>query len=56
MYEYEMHQHRSAELIRRAEQDRLVREVLRAGDDDHKTEGRGAPAHRVRRYRFARAA
>ncbi|MGW7043824.1 hypothetical protein ACWGDT_14135 [Streptomyces avermitilis] len=67
MFEYELHQIRSAELIREAQNHRLVREALRlrrnarnarkaaAGPPD--TEGQSAShSNRPRRPRFARAA
>ncbi|MGW7266389.1 hypothetical protein [Streptomyces sp. NPDC054842] len=61
MYEYEIHQTRSADLIRQADHHRMVREALRsrraaarasAGQDT------GGQAHtdRPRRHRFARVA
>ncbi|MEU9291225.1 hypothetical protein AB0D57_43050 [Streptomyces sp. NPDC048275] len=65
MFEYELQQIRSTELIREAQNDRLAREVLRArraarraaaresGRND--TEGQ-ADSRRPRRHRFARAA
>ncbi|MFE5141434.1 hypothetical protein ACFRDV_27880 [Streptomyces fagopyri] len=61
MFEYELHQIRSAELIREAQSHRLVREALRgrrttareSGPND--TEGQ-AHSPRPRRHRFARAA
>ncbi|MFJ2717285.1 hypothetical protein [Streptomyces sp. NPDC087437] len=62
MFHYELHQLRSAELGRRAEQNRLVREVLRARRAARRSAGRRTaeaephthgPHHR---RRFARAA
>ena len=65
MFEYELQQIRSAELIREAQNYRLVKEALRgrraarradARRSAHNdTEGQG-PTHRPRRHRFARAA
>ncbi|MGW0761457.1 hypothetical protein ACWD1Y_34135 [Streptomyces sp. NPDC002814] len=61
MYEYEMQQFRSAELIRQAEQERLAREVVRARRAARReAAGRTAEpdshTHRPRRHRFARVA
>ncbi|MFV0133493.1 hypothetical protein ACLGIH_09695 [Streptomyces sp. HMX87] len=61
MYEYELHKARSADLIRRAEQERLAREVVRAAraarraaaQDTAESENHRA---RTRRHRFPRAA
>ncbi|MFD5077212.1 hypothetical protein [Streptomyces sp. NPDC058371] len=67
MFEYELHQTRSAELIRRAENHRLAQEALRSRraarravresgqHEQNDTEGR-AHTHRPRRHRFARVA
>ncbi|MFE9999031.1 hypothetical protein [Streptomyces avermitilis] len=64
MFEYELHQIRSAELIREARNHRLVREALRLRRDARKaaagepdTEGQSTShSSRPRRPRFARAA
>ncbi|MFD8422898.1 hypothetical protein [Streptomyces sp. NPDC059466] len=65
MFEYELHQIRSAELIREAQNHRLVREALRGRRTDRRTTARESgqndsegQAHspRPRRHRFARAA
>ncbi|WP_345594317.1 hypothetical protein [Streptomyces marokkonensis] len=65
MFEYEIQQTRSAELIRRADQARLAREAVRARRDarrdvrsDVRDGAAGAESHtpRFRRHRFARAA
>ncbi|CAL9295214.1 hypothetical protein ABZ568_18740 [Streptomyces olindensis] len=61
MYEYELQQMRTADLIRRAEHERLVREVTRARRGAHGEAGHGSAEHeshsrRFRRPRFARAA
>ena len=64
MYDYELHQVRSAELRRRAEHERLAREAGRvarreAAERDAPGEGGAEPGpHRPgpRRSRFARAA
>ncbi|QFZ74121.1 hypothetical protein GFH48_13445 [Streptomyces fagopyri] len=65
MFEYELHQIRSAELIREAQSHRLVREALRGRRSDRRTTARESgpndtegQAHspRPRRHRFARAA
>ncbi|WP_326577078.1 hypothetical protein OG250_12050 [Streptomyces sp. NBC_00487] len=55
MFEYELQQIRSAELIREAEQYRRVREARRARRDERNEEGR-VPHERPRRLRFPRAA
>ncbi|MFG2478449.1 hypothetical protein [Streptomyces fagopyri] len=65
MFEYELHQIRSAELIREAQDHRLVREALRGRRTARRTTARESgrndtegQAHspRPRRHRFARAA
>ncbi|MCX4577685.1 MULTISPECIES: hypothetical protein [unclassified Streptomyces] len=65
MFEYELHQIRSAELIREAQNHRLVRDALRGRRADRRTAARESgqndtegQAHspRPRRHRFARAA
>ncbi|WP_327691767.1 hypothetical protein OG870_32195 [Streptomyces sp. NBC_00461] len=61
MYEYEISQLRSAELIRRAEQERLAHEVARVRRAAHREAARGADedechSRRLRRLRSARAA
>ncbi|BBC32747.1 hypothetical protein SGFS_040410 [Streptomyces graminofaciens] len=58
MFEYELHQIRSAELIRAAEHHRQVREAQRAAaHDSEENEAEGqVDSHRPRRFRFARAA
>ncbi|MFC7938923.1 hypothetical protein ACFU2J_22245 [Streptomyces sp. NPDC057387] len=61
MYEYEIQQYRSAELIRRADEARLAREVVRARRAARRRERQGAAeaeSHtpRQRRARFARVA
>ncbi|MEV5438060.1 hypothetical protein AB0K80_18885 [Streptomyces sp. NPDC052682] len=61
MFEYELQQSRSAELIRRAEHERLVREATRARRAArraaaHDTAGAESHTRRSRRYRFARTA
>ncbi|MET7697127.1 hypothetical protein [Streptomyces sp. NPDC005485] len=70
MFEYELHQTRSADLLAAAQHDRLVREALRARAArraETRASGRGetsaqddaeARSHsrRPRRHRFARAA
>ncbi|MFH8975427.1 hypothetical protein [Streptomyces sp. NPDC017890] len=61
MFEYDLQQTRSAELIRRADAARLVREAVRARRAARRETRRGAaPAEshtsRFRRHRFARAA
>ncbi|MDX6362379.1 hypothetical protein ACFVYF_35155 [Streptomyces sp. NPDC058274] len=68
MFEYELHQTRSAELIRKAENHRLAQEALRSRraarraavresgqQEENDTEGR-SHTHRPRRHRFARVA
>ncbi|MEV6533291.1 hypothetical protein ACGFWD_29895 [Streptomyces sp. NPDC048448] len=66
MFEYELHQIRSAELIREAQNHRLAQEALRGRRADRRrtaaresgrndTEGR-AHSPRPRRHRFTRAA
>ncbi|MFC5638739.1 hypothetical protein [Streptomyces bullii] len=61
MYEYELQQSRSADLIRRAEHERLVREAVRARRAARREAARRAPeaeshTRRFRRDRFARTA
>ncbi|SDP77121.1 hypothetical protein SAMN04487981_13910 [Streptomyces sp. cf386] len=65
MYEYELHHLRSAELIRRAEHERLVREVVRSRRATRREAAEGSAegvgereAHtwRRRRHRRPRAA
>jgi hypothetical protein len=65
MYEYELHNLRSAELIRQAEHERLVREALRVRraarreTAERSAEGEaetGAHTSRLRRHRHPRAA
>ncbi|OWA10550.1 hypothetical protein B9W62_11545 [Streptomyces sp. CS113] len=61
MYEYEIQQYRSAELIRRADEARLAREAVRArraARRETRHGGAEAESHtpRQRRPRFARAA
>ncbi|MGX1272516.1 hypothetical protein [Streptomyces phaeoluteigriseus] len=65
MYEYEMHQARSAELLRRAADERLAREALRGRRAARREAERAARAetpekephtHRPRRHRSARTA
>ncbi|AVH56330.1 MULTISPECIES: hypothetical protein [Streptomyces] len=65
MFQYELHQIRSAELIRQAENHRLVREALRARRAARRAAARASAAHdmegrghtdRPRRHWFARAA
>ncbi|WP_395574890.1 hypothetical protein [Streptomyces sp. BK79] len=61
MFEYEIQQTRSAELIRRADQARLVREAVRARraarrEARHGAAGAESHTFRFRRHRFARAA
>ncbi|WP_369249357.1 hypothetical protein [Streptomyces sp. R41] len=64
MFEYELHQIRSAELIREAQNHRLAQEALRGRraarraareSAQHESEGQGH-TQRPRRHRFARAA
>ncbi|MFJ4525056.1 hypothetical protein ACIP4Y_29575 [Streptomyces sp. NPDC088810] len=63
MYQFELHQVRSAELRRTAQQERLAREVVRLRRAARRAEsaGHGAPAaeshtDRPRRHRLARTA
>ncbi|MFH0521321.1 hypothetical protein ACHBTE_29600 [Streptomyces sp. M41] len=65
MYDFELHHIRSAEMIRRAEQERLVREAVRVRRAARREAARRsaedsaeAEAHtsRLRRHRHARAA
>ncbi|MET8569003.1 hypothetical protein [Streptomyces sp. NPDC004783] len=61
MLEYETQQFRTAELIRRAEEERMAREALRALRAARRAARRdaaGQESHtsRFRRHRFARAA
>ena len=61
MFEYELHQMRSAELIREADEYRLAREARRARRAARKASGEHAPGGQVNtrrhgRLRFARAA
>ncbi|KAF2777385.1 hypothetical protein ACFWQ6_14595 [Streptomyces coelicoflavus] len=62
MYEYEIQQYRSAELIRRADEARLAREVVRARRAARREARHGAAEaeshtpRRQRRPRFARVA
>ncbi|GCB45826.1 hypothetical protein [Streptomyces sp. NL15-2K] len=61
MYEYELSQFRSADLIRRAEQARLAREAVRGRRAARREAARHAAEGEVhtgrpRRYRFPRAA
>ncbi|WP_405619488.1 hypothetical protein [Streptomyces sp. NBC_00076] len=61
MYEYEIHQFRSAELIRRAEQDRLARRAVlgkRAARREAARRTAESDPHtgRPRRHRFVRTA
>ncbi|MBC9723482.1 hypothetical protein [Streptomyces sp. TRM68367] len=61
MYEYELHQYRSADLLRRADHQRLVREALRARRTarrkaTHGTSGTEPHTHDSRYRRFTRAA
>lgn len=55
MSEYELHQIRSAELIREAQQYRQAREARRARREEHHAEDR-IPRERPRRLRFPRPA
>ncbi|MYW63695.1 hypothetical protein GTY65_06325 [Streptomyces sp. SID8379] len=63
MFEYEMHQVRAAELVREADEYRLVRAArearkarkARGGSEGQDTEGR-VSTHSPRRSRFARTA
>jgi hypothetical protein len=61
MFEYEMHQLRSTELIRQAEQERIARDVVRArraGRSEATRRSAEPDSHtdRPRRHRFARVA
>ncbi|EFL35038.1 predicted protein [Streptomyces viridochromogenes DSM 40736] len=61
MYEYEMQQMRTADLIRRAEHERQVREAARARRAARREAAEGSAEHeshsrRFRRHPFARAA
>lgn len=56
MYGYEFHQARSAELIRRAENRRRVREALRGRVPEEAPQDRAAHRPRPRRHRVARTA
>ncbi|MER5381348.1 hypothetical protein OG788_31145 [Streptomyces sp. NBC_00647] len=65
MFEYELQQIRSAELIREAQNYRLVKEALRGRRAARRTDSRRsahddtegqAHSHRPRRHRFARVA
>ncbi|MBX9395517.1 hypothetical protein K4749_18425 [Streptomyces sp. TRM72054] len=61
MYEYELQQIRSAELIRRAEHERLVRDVIRSGraarrEAAERAAGNEADTRRPRRNRSPRTA
>jgi hypothetical protein len=59
MYGYDLHHIRSAELIRRAEHERLVREAVRARRAERRSaESREAETHtsRFRRHRVPRTA
>ncbi|MFJ8632865.1 hypothetical protein [Streptomyces sp. NPDC093568] len=60
MFEFELHNLRTAELIRQAEHDRLVREALRVRRAaKHAGEGAAEPethTSRLRRHRHPRAA
>ncbi|MFF8944793.1 hypothetical protein ACF1A5_21475 [Streptomyces sp. NPDC014864] len=61
MFDYELHQLRSADLRRRAEHERLVRAALRGGRTARRPAGpetSEAESHtgRSRRHRFTRAA
>ncbi|MDT0609423.1 hypothetical protein [Streptomyces lancefieldiae] len=61
MFEYDIHRLRSAELVRRADEARLAREVVRArraARRDARRAAAGAESHTspFRRHRFARAA
>ncbi|GAA5212386.1 hypothetical protein LV779_01620 [Streptomyces thinghirensis] len=61
MFEYEIQQTRSAELIRRADQARLAREAVRARraarrDAARNTAETESHSFRFRRHRFTRAA
>ncbi|MFH9071724.1 hypothetical protein [Streptomyces alboflavus] len=63
MFEYELHQQRTAELAQVAQHDRLVREARKArtgrrGQGGNKAEGRVSPGRVAERFtdRFTRAA
>ncbi|MEV7793625.1 hypothetical protein [Streptomyces sp. NPDC087512] len=57
MLEYETQQFRTAELIRRAEEERMAREALRALRAARRdAAGQESHTSRFRRHRFARAA
>jgi hypothetical protein len=61
MYEYEIQQYRSADLIRRAEHQRQIRAALRARRAARRTTTQDATGpeehtHRSRRHRYTRAA
>jgi hypothetical protein len=65
MYEYEIHQTRSADLIRQADHHRMVREALRGRRDARRAAAEASARHatggqahtdRPRRHPFARAA
>ncbi|MFI7412473.1 hypothetical protein ACIBU0_27760 [Streptomyces sp. NPDC049627] len=61
MYEYEFHHLRSADLIRRAEHERMVREALRARRASAERSAKGAAekeshTSRLRRNRHPRTA
>ncbi|NUR03735.1 MAG: hypothetical protein HOY79_46660 [Streptomyces sp.] len=58
MYEYEISQYRSADLIRQAEQERLAREVVRVGRHEATRHAAEDESHSrgLRRLRSARAA
>ncbi|MEU3249399.1 hypothetical protein [Streptomyces sp. NPDC006997] len=57
MHEYDLHQLRATELLRRAEQERLARQVLRARRDAvPSTAESESHTGRARRLRFPRTA
>jgi hypothetical protein len=61
VYEYEIQQYRSADLIRRAEHQRQIRAALRARRADRRTGPQDATepedhTHRSRPHRYTRAA
>lgn len=56
MFEYELQQIRSAELIREAEHYRQAREARRAHREENDAEGVQARRRPVRRFRLPRAA
>ncbi|MBD0421034.1 hypothetical protein AB0L35_28030 [Streptomyces sp. NPDC052309] len=61
MFEYELQQYRSADLIRRAERERLAREAVLARRAERRAAARRTAeteshSPRPRRHRFARAA